>query len=44
MITDGGKWHYLALKIERTLDGQKWYNLAMKSLSALFRGIASNHN
>ena len=28
MITNGGKWHYLAIR----------------SLSALFRGIASNHN
>ena len=28
MITDGKKWHYLAMKI----------------LSALFRGITSNHN
>ena len=28
MITDGSKWHYLAVK----------------SLSALLRGIASNHN
>ena len=44
MITDGGKWHYLALESERTLDGQKWHNLAMKSLSAFFRGIESNHN
>ena len=24
-------------------DGEKWYYLAVKSLSALFRGIASNH-
>ena len=24
-------------------DGEKWYYLAVKSLSALFRGITSNH-
>ena len=24
-------------------DGQKWHYLAAKSLSALFRGITSNH-
>ena len=24
-------------------DGEKWYYLAVKKLSALFRGIASNH-
>ena len=31
MITDGEKWHYLALKSERTFDGEKWRNLVMKS-------------
>ena len=25
-------------------DGEKWYYLAVKRLSALFRGITSNHN
>ena len=25
-------------------DGKKWHYLAVKSLSALFRGITSNHN
>ena len=24
-------------------DGKKWYYLAVKSLSALFRGVTSNH-
>ena len=44
MITDGEKWHYLALKSEPTFDGKKWRNLAIKSLPALLRGITSNHN
>ena len=26
------------------IDGKKWHYLAVKSLSALLRGIASNHN
>ena len=26
------------------MDGKKWHYLAVKSLSALLRGIASNHN
>ena len=25
-------------------DGKKWHYLAVKSLSALFRGVTSNHN
>ena len=25
-------------------DGKKWYYLAVKSLSALLRGVTSNHN
>ena len=25
-------------------DGKKWHHLAVKSLSALLRGITSNHN
>ena len=44
MITDGEKWHHLALKSEPTFDGEKWRNLAIKSLSALLRGITSYHN
>ena len=36
MITDGKKWHYIALKDERTDDG---FNRPKKSLSRLFRGI-----
>ena len=41
MITDGKKWHYIALKSERTDDG---FNRPIKSLSRLFRGITSNHD
>ena len=37
MITNGKKWHYNALKSERTDDG---FNRPIKSLS---RGITSNH-
>ena len=44
MISDGEKWHYLALKSLPTFDGEKWRNLAVKSLSALVRGITANHN
>ena len=40
MITDGKKWHYLALKSVRTTNG---YNRPMISLSRLLRGITSNH-
>ena len=36
MITDGKKWHYIALKGERTEDG---FNRLIKNLSRLFRGI-----
>ena len=35
MITDGEKWHYLALKCLPIFDGKEWRNLAVKSLSAL---------
>ena len=40
MITDGKKWHYLALKSLPTFNkkSKKWFNLAKKSLSALLRG------
>ena len=41
MITDGEKWHYIALKSEPTDDG---FNRRTKSLSKLFRGITSNHD
>ena len=44
MITDGEKWHNLALKNLPTFDCKKWRNLAVKSLSALLRGITSNHD
>ena len=39
MITDGKKWHYLALKSERAFDGEKWRNHAVTSLSRLLGGI-----
>ena len=41
MITNGEKWHYIALKSERTDDG---FNRPIRSLSRLFRGITSNHD
>ena len=41
MITNGKKWHYIALKSERTDDG---FHRPIKSLSKLFRGITSNHD
>ena len=41
MITNGEKWHYIALKSERTDDG---FNCPISSLSRLFRRITSNHN
>ena len=44
MITDGKKWHYLALKCVRTFDGKKLYNRPVKCFSRLLRGITSNHN
>ena len=40
MITNGEKWHYIALKNERTYDG---FNRPIRSLSRLFRAITSNH-
>ena len=40
MITNGKKWHYIALKSERTDDG---FNRPIRSLSRFFRGITSNH-
>ena len=41
MITNGEKWHYLALKSMPTVDG---YNRPIRGLSRSFRGITSNHN
>ena len=35
------KWHYTALKIERTDNG---FNRAIRRLSRLFRGITSSNN
>ena len=40
-ITEGKKWHYVALKIVRKNNG---YNRPVGSLSRLFREITSNHN
>ena len=40
MITNGEKWHYIALKSECTDDG---FNRPIRSLPRLFRGITSNH-
>ena len=44
MITDGKKWHYLALKSVRRFDGKRGYNRPIKSLSRLLRGKTSNHD
>ena len=44
MITDGKKWHYLALKSERMSYDGKWCNRPVKSLSKLLRGKSSNHH
>ena len=41
MITNGKKWHYIALKSARTDDG---FNHPLKSLSRLFRGVTSNNH
>ena len=38
MITNGEKWHYIALKSVRTDDG---FN---RSISTLFRGVTSNNH
>ena len=40
MITNGKKWHYIALKGEPTEDG---FNHPIRSLSRLFTGITSNY-
>ena len=41
MITNGEKWHYIALKSVRTDDG---FNRPIRALSRLFRGITSNNH
>ena len=41
MITNGEKWHYIALKSVRIDDG---VNRPIRSLSILFRGITADHN
>ena len=41
MITNGEKWHYIALKSVRTDDG---FNHRVRNLSRLFRGITANNN
>ena len=41
MITNGKKWHYIALKSEPTDDG---FNPPTKSLFKLLRGITSSHD
>ena len=41
MITDGKKWHYLALKSVRTTNG---YNRPVINLSIFIRGITSNND
>ena len=41
MITNGEKWHNIALKIVRTGDG---FNRPILSLSRLIRGITANNN
>ena len=40
MITNGEKWHYIALKSVRTAGG---FNRPIRSLSRLFRGITENN-
>ena len=42
MITDGKKWHYLALKRVRVFRGEKYYNRPIRSLKKLLRGKTSN--
>ena len=44
MITDGKKWHYLALKSEPIFYGGKLCNRPVKNLSKLLRGKTSNHH
>ena len=44
MITDGEKWHYLALKSEPMLYNGKLCNRPVEILSRLLRGKSSNHH
>ena len=44
MITDGEKWHYLALKSGPIFYGGRWCNRPIKRLSKLLRGKPSNHH
>ena len=44
MITDNKKWHYLALKNQRTFEGEKWRNRPVTSLPKLLRGMTLNYN
>ena len=44
MITEGKKWHYLALKSELVFDGKKWHIYSVQNLLKLIRGVTSNHN
>ena len=41
MITNGEKWHYIALKSARTDDG---FNRPIRSLSRLYRGVTSSNH
>ena len=41
MVTNGEKWHYIALKSEHIDDG---FNRSIRSLSRLLYGITSNHH
>ena len=43
MITDGEKWHYVALKSEPIFYNGKLFICPVKSLSRLLRGKSSNH-
>ena len=44
MITDGEKWHYLALKSGPIFYGGRWCNRPIKRLSKLLREKPSNHH
>ena len=44
MITEGEKWHCLALKSDRTFYNEKWCNRPVKSLSRLLKIMTSNHH
>ena len=44
MITDGEKWHYLALKSKPILYNEKLCNRPVKILCRLLRRKSSNHH